>query len=159
MRGKVISPIVIILLVAIAIGGYFIYSNKINLNQAGSTITQPSPTTNNASQNTISIQALNEGIRLKNLNFQNYSIEGYLVNKNTCSCPKGALCVPCLPEILVSEDKQDTSENSRKIYIRVYNMDDFQLGKRYRFSILIPSDKDKQGFSNERQLIKYELVK
>lgn len=164
MREKGIAPIAIILLVTITIGGYFIYSSKINLKQAGSnpstqSTIQPSPTTNDASQNTVSIQVLNEGIQLKNLKSQNYSIEGYIVNKNTCSCPKGAVCLPCLPEILVSEDKENTTENSRKIYIRVNNIDDFQLGKQYRFSILLPSDKDRQGFSYERRLIKYELVK
>ena len=71
----------------------------------------------------------------------------------------GVYCLPCLPEILVSEDQQNTTGDSKTIYIRVDNPKDFQLGKKYRFSILLPSDKNRQGFSYERQLIRHELIK
>lgn len=160
-----------IILIIATLGGYLIYQKQTPLRQSSTGQAKPtpilqssptsaaSPAPTGSASTSISIQSLNEGIKLKKFSSQNYNIEGYVINKNTCSCSKEVYCLSCLPEILVSEDKQNTAEDSRKIYIRVDNIEDFQIGKKYRFSILLPSDKDKQGFSYERRLIKYELIR
>lgn len=44
MKQKGLAPIIIVLLIAAAIGGFLIYSGKINLNQTTTQVAQPSPT-------------------------------------------------------------------------------------------------------------------
>lgn len=159
-----LSPILIIILIALALGGYLFYQKQTKSTPSQQT-TQLSPTPiatsvpTSSVQNNISIQALNEGIKSKSLNSQNYNIEGYVINKNPCSCPKGTACSPCLPEILIAENKENTTGDSKNMYIRVDRIEDFQTGKKYKFSILLPLDRGKQGFSYERILIGSELIK
>lgn len=96
-------------------------------------------------------------------NSGNFNIEGYVVNIYTCPpCPKGAQCSICMKKnILVSENNKilethDLTENDLIIFTD--NPKQFELGKKYRFSIKILNYKTTLGPLNDLELIGYDLI-
>ena len=77
-----------------------------------------------------------------------YNTEGYVVYKSFCPpCPEGAMCKPCPPQsIVISEQNTliegnsffvDRTEKNIDMILNVNYADQFELGKKYKFSINI----------------------
>lgn len=78
-----------------------------------------------------------------------FNVDGFVVAVLVCPpCPKGKLCQPCPPEaIVVSEIMKETQLDSLKnsdLRLFVDHAGQFEVGRRYRFSIRI-ADKNSGG--------------
>ena len=91
----------------------------------------------------------------------NFNVEGYVVKIYTCPpCPKGAACKPCMGDnIEISENNKllDTySLSDTELIIFSNNPKQFELGKKYKFSIKILDDKSTGESINDIELIGYD---
>ena len=98
------------------------------------------------------------GLRAGNVN-----IEWYVVKIYTCPpCPKGAVCSICMKEnILVSENNKllemyDLTQH--ELIIFADNPKQFELGKKYRFSVKVLDYKTTLESINDVELTGYDLL-
>jgi len=99
----------------------------------------------------------------KNLNSGTYNTEGYVVRKHECPpCPKGAMCKPCMGDnIVISEMNKllDTySLTNNEMIIFVKNPNQFELGKKYSFSVNVRESKSTSEPINDVELTGYSSL-
>lgn len=92
-----------------------------------------------------------------------YNTDGFVVKIYTCpSCPKGVFCKQCMRDnIVISEDKNELelyNLTEKELIIFVKNPKQFELGKKYRFSIKILDYKSTGEPINDIDLVGYESV-
>ena len=141
-----------IILVVIAAGVYLYIQQSINIENQ-----RTYPATSNF--DTYNIRE----IKQNNFTSGNFNTEGYVVKIYTCPpCPKDALCKPCMREnIVVSENNQPLEAYSltdEEIIIFVQYPNQFELGKKYRFSIKISDYKSTGEPINDIDLVGYDLI-
>ncbi len=102
---------------------------------------------------------------LKDSNYTsgNYNVDGYVVKIYTCPpCPKGAMCKPCMRDnIVISENNallDSYSPSSSEIIIFTNNPKQFELGKKYKFSIRITDYKSTGEPLNNIELLGYDSL-
>jgi len=126
------------------------------------------PTTNLENQITYPITSnldfyqINE-IKQNNFTSGNFNTEGYVVKIYTCPpCPKGALCKPCMREnIVISKNNKQLDAyylTENELIIFANNPKQFELGKKYKFSIKILDYKSTGKPINDIELVGYELI-
>lgn len=91
------------------------------------------------------------------------NIEGYVVKISTCPpCPEGYLCKMCMRDnILVSENNVLTETyqlTDSNIVIFTEQTKQFELGKKYKFSIKILDYKSINQNLNDVEIIGYESL-
>lgn len=96
----------------------------------------------------------------KNPSSGTYNTEGYIVKKYECPpCPKGAMCKTCMEDnIVISEINKvlDTySLHNTEMIIFVKNPDQFEVGKKYRFSVQVRESKSTSEPINDIELVGY----
>ncbi len=99
----------------------------------------------------------------ENLNSGTYNTEGYVVKKYECPpCPRGAMCKPCMEDnIVISETNKilDTySLASDEMIIFVKDPNQFELGKRYSFSVNVRQSKSTSEPINDVELTGYSSL-
>ncbi len=92
-----------------------------------------------------------------------YNTEGYVAEIYTCPpCPKGKLCVPCMRDnIVISENNQILETyilSDKEMILFADNTKQFELGKKYRFSIKILDYKSTNESINDLEIIGYSLL-
>jgi len=104
-------------------------------------------------------------LKQNNLSEGNYNTEGYVVKIYTCPpCPKGALCKMCMePNIVISEENKilgsyALTEKELLIFTLNSNPRQFELGKKYRFSINITQYKSTGEPLNDIKLVGYDII-
>lgn len=160
MKKKEILVILTVLIIAPVIGGGVVWKGKISSIPA--VILTPSPYKTYPSILIFNFYSIHE-IKQQRLGPGSYNTEGYVVKIFTCPpCPTGALCKPCMGEsIVISEESKILTDYSslsdKELIIFVKNPGQFQLGKKYQFSIKIVKDK-RMTFepTNDVRLIGYQ---
>jgi len=102
-------------------------------------------------------------IKQNNFTSGNFNTEGYVVKIYTCPpCPKGALCKPCMRDnIVISKNNKQLDAyylTENELIIFVNNPKQFELGKKYNFSIKILDYKSTGEPINDIELVGYELI-
>lgn len=92
-----------------------------------------------------------------------YDTEGYVVKRYECPpCPKGALCKPCMRDNIVISEKNELldtySLSNTEIIIFASNPKQFELGKKYRFSVKILDYNTTGEPINDIELIGYNSI-
>jgi len=144
------------LLTTIALVLFFIGCTTINQSQ---TDTKTYPSVSN-----LEFYSIHE-LKQNNFSEGNYNTEGYVVKIYTCPpCPKGALCKMCMePNIVISEDNKNLdvyslTEKELLIFTSYSNPNQFELGKKYRFSINITQYKSTGEPLNDIKLVGYGII-
>ena len=156
MKPKYYIPILI--LVIVIAGIYFYMSVGTNTEQNTSTNnvrTYPASCDSN-----IIFYPINK-IKQNNLASGTYNTEGFVVKIYTCPpCPKGVMCKRCMQDnIVISMDNkihESYSLTENELIIFAKNPKQFELGKKYRFTIKI-LDYESTGEPNI-ELVGYDLV-
>jgi len=101
-------------------------------------------------------------LKQKNVSEGSYNTEGYVVKIYTCPpCPKYALCKMCMGNnIVISEENKiletySLAEKDLIIFTSLSNLKQFELGKKYNFSINITKYKSTREPLNDIKLIGY----
>ncbi|MDD3083698.1 MAG: hypothetical protein PHP82_01615 [Candidatus ainarchaeum sp.] len=94
---------------------------------------------------------------------KNYNIEGYVVKIYSCPpCPEGASCKPCMQDNIIISEKNFLLENyalsSTEIILFVENPKQFELGKKYVFSIKITNHNSTNELINDIDLVGYNKI-
>ena len=81
-------------------------------------------------------------LKLNNLTTGEFIVEGYVVKIYTCPfCPKGQICKPCMKNNLIISENNNILENyfltNKELIIFTDNVQPFELGQKYRFSVKI----------------------
>lgn len=102
-------------------------------------------------------------IKLNKLNSGTYNTEGYVVKIYTCPpCPKGAQCKPCMRDnIVISENNkllETYSLSDKEMILFVNSPKQFELGKKYTFSIKILDYKSTSEPINDVEIIGYNSL-
>ena len=104
-------------------------------------------------------------VELKESNYTsgNFNVEGYVVKIYTCPpCQKGDICKPCMRNnIVISENNkvQDSySLSSSELILFTDNPKQFELTKKYKFSIKITDYKSTGEPINDIDLLGYDLI-
>ena len=96
-------------------------------------------------------------------NSGNFIIGGYVVKIYTCPpCLRGELCKPCMKNnIVISEDNkilETYSLTAKELIVFIDDPRQFELGKKYRFSIKILKQNSTGEPVNDIELLNYELI-
>ena len=142
-----------IIAVLVIVGGIYFYLQQPTTLENQITY----PTTSN-----LDFYQINE-IKQNNFTSGNFNTEGYVVKIYTCPpCPKGALCKPCMSDnIVISKNNKQLDAyylTENELIIFVNNPKQFELGKKYRFSIKILDYKSTGEPINDVELVGYELI-
>lgn len=102
-------------------------------------------------------------IKQNKFNSGAYNTEGYVVKTYTCPpCPKGAQCKPCMRDnIVISENNQILETytlSNNEMILFANNPKQFELGKKYQFSIKILDYKSTGESINDVEIIGYTLA-
>lgn len=142
----------IIIIVVLVLSGIFYY-----LRNSRNTVTtnRDYPTTQNFSFYSIS------DIKQKNLANGSYNTEGYVVKRYECPpCPPGAQCKPCMRgNIVISEINKllDTYIlTNSEIILFANNPKQFELGKKYSFSVKVLDYTSTNKPINDIELVGYQ---
>ena len=153
MSKKLILILAVILIIA---GGlfYFLYKQQPRGN-TGKNTTYPQ-------SSNFTFYPIHE-IKQNKFNSGTYNTEGYVVKIYTCPpCPKGALCKPCMRDnIIISENNnllEAYSLSDKEMILFVNNPKQFELGKKYQFSIKILDYKSTGEQINDIDLIGYNSL-
>ncbi len=154
MKTKYYTPIAIIVVLVI-VGIYFYLQQPTNLENQ---ITYP--TTSN-----LDFFQINE-IKQNNFTSGNFNTEGYVVKIYTCppcpNDPSAGMCKPCdRDNIVISENNkilETYSLTENELIIFVENPKQFELGKKYKFSIKILDYKSTGEPINYIELVGYDLI-
>jgi len=155
MNKKIILILAIILVVIVGGVFYFRYHQQ--------------PLQVNIQNNTTYPQASNfalypiHEVKLNKFNSGTYNTEGYVVKIYTCPpCPKGAKCKPCMREnIVISENNrllETYSLSDKEIILFANNPRQFELGKKYQFSIKILDYKSTGEPINDVEIVGYNFL-
>ena len=96
-------------------------------------------------------------------NSGNLNVEGYVVKTYSCPpCPKGALCKTCMGDNIVISENSNMLETynltTNELIIFVENSKQFEIGKKYTFSIEILDYKTTGEPVNDIKLVGYNLI-
>lgn len=102
-------------------------------------------------------------IKLNKLNSGTYNTEGHVAKIYTCPpCPKGAQCKPCMRDnIVISEDNkllETYSLSDKEMILFVNSPKQFELGKKYTFSIKILDYKSTGESINDIEIVGYNSL-
>ncbi len=97
------------------------------------------------------------------VSFGTYHVKGYVVKKYTClSCPKGAMCKPCMEDnIVISDDSKRLKNYDLTVDQLILFIDDvkkLKLGKKYRFLIQIKNVRSVDEDFNNAKVIYFERI-
>ena len=150
MKPKYYIPIIIL---ALAVVGIYLY------------ISQSTPEINERSYPQISNFDFFRIHELKQNNFTsgNFNTEGFVVKIYTCSpCPPDALCKPCMRDNIVISENNNLldaySLTDNELIIFTNNPKQFELGKKYKFSVKILDYKSTGEPINDVELIGYTSI-
>jgi len=92
-----------------------------------------------------------------------YNTEGYVVKIYTCPpCPKGALCKPCMKDNIVISENNKLLEtyalSDNEMILFANNPKQFELGKKYQFSIKLLDYKSTGEPMNDAEIIGYNSL-
>lgn len=146
--------LIIIITILLVFGGIHFY------NQAGMNTTTTNRTYPESSN--FSFFSIHD-FKQKNLAQGAYDTEGYVVKKYECPpCPKGALCKPCMRDnIVISENNkilETYSLSNTEMIIFVDEPKQFDLGKKYKFSVRLLEYKSTGEPINDIELMGYSSV-
>lgn len=155
MNKKFISILIVILIIIAGGVFYFWYTQQ--------------PPQVNIQNNTTYPQTSNfafypiHEIKLNKFNSGTYNTEGYIVKIYICpSCPKGAQCKPCMRDnIVISENNkllETYSLSDKEMVLFADNPNQFDLGKKYKFSIKILDYKTTGEPINDIEVIGYHSL-
>lgn len=139
-----IKPLVLLLIIASVIGGALVWKRKVPL--ISTAIPTPTPYKTYPSILNFNFYPSHE-IKKQRFGPGSYNTEGYVVKMFTCPpCPTRVLCKPCMGEnIVISEESKILTDYSsltdNELIIFAQNPKQFQLGKKYQFSIQIIKNK------------------
>ena len=152
MKNLILSIILILGIISF-IGGYLVYVQLSQNEERQRTY----PPASNYDSFTIS--------QLKEMNAPsgNFNTEGHIVKIYTCpSCPLGAMCKPCMGNnIVISEENkliEGYSLSDKDIILFANNPKQFELGKKYTFSIEILGRKTTGDSLNDIEIIGYDIL-
>lgn len=151
MKPKYYIPIIVIL--AVVITGIYFYTQR----TTDTSSIRAYPTISDF--NFYPIHELKQG----NFTSGTYNTEGVVVKIYTCPpCPEGILCKPCMRDnIVISENNKilkTYSLTEHELIVFVENPKQFELGKKYKFTIRI-SDYNSTGEPiNDVELVGYNLI-
>ncbi len=118
---------------------------------------------NTAASNSIPNLYSIHGLKQKNLTSGNFSVEGWVVKIYTCPvCPEGASCKPCMKDnIVISESDKLLGAyalTEKEMIVFSSNPGQFELGKKYRFSIKISDYRSTGEPINDIELVGYDAT-
>jgi len=103
---------------------------------------------------------------LKQNNFSTgeFTTEGYVVKIYTCPiCPEGYQCKPCMRNNLVISENNQLLANyaltSKELIIFTDNVQPFELGQKYKFTVKILDSKSTTEPINDIEVVSHSLVK
>lgn len=147
--------IIVFILVIIAGGVYYFWNKQQHGENTGVNITYPQ--TSN-----YTFYSIHE-IKQNKFSSGTYNTEGNVVKIYTCPpCPTGAQCKPCMRDnIVISENNQileTYSLSDKEIILFADNPKQFELGKKYQFSIKILDYKSTGEPVNDAEIIGYNSL-
>jgi len=124
-------------------------------NTAGDLVDQ----TNSAADNATHKLTVSE-LKIQNYTSGIFQIEGFIVKIYACPpCPSGAMCKPCMRDnIVISESNKGFGDyllSNTEMIIFTNITSQFELGKKYLFSINITHAKSTGDSLNDIELIRY----
>lgn len=154
MNKKYITALVIVLAILVSGVLYFLYSQKILPSNITNTTTYPQVSSFN-------FYPIHE-IKSTKFDSGTFNTEGYVVKVYTCPpCPKGAQCKMCMRDnIVISESNKPLetySLSDKEMILFADNPKQFELGKKYTFSIKILDHKSTSESINDVEIIGYNL--
>ena len=155
MNKKIISILVVVLI--IIAGGVFYFQYHQQLQQVNIQNNTSYPQSSN-----FAFYPIPE-IKLNKFNSGTYNAEVYVVKIYMCPpCPKGAQCKPCMRDnIVISENNQlleTYSLSGKEMILFANNSNQFELGKKYQFSIKILDYKSTGEPINDVEIVGYNLL-
>jgi len=152
----------ILALVIIVVAGIYFYATS-NINTDQTTNTNNARTYPTSSNSDIIFYPISE-IKQRNLTTGIFNTEGFVVKIYTCPpCPKDAVCKMCMENnIVISENNkilETYSLTEKELIIFVENPKQFELSKKYTFSINITNDKTTSTDINDIKLLEYDEIK
>lgn len=143
--------IFVILIIVILIGGYLVYI-QLSQNEERQR-TYPS----SSDYSSVSISQLKE----TNQTSGNFNIEGYVVKIYTCPpCPIGAYCKMCMRDNLVISEENKILESysltNKDLILFANNPKQFDLGRKYKFSVKILEYKSTGESLNDIEVVGYD---
>ncbi|KKR11828.1 MAG: hypothetical protein UT39_C0002G0009 [Candidatus Woesebacteria bacterium GW2011_GWA1_39_21] len=144
--------LIIIVVIVLVLSGIFIYQRT----SRNTVVTNKDyPTTQN-----FNFYSIND-IKQKSLASGTYNTEGYVVKQYECPfCPQETQCKPCMRDnIVISENNKllDTYIlTNNEIVVFANNPKQFELGKKYSFSVKILDHKSTDEPINDIELVGYQ---
>ena len=150
MKKSLIVSLIILGIIIVSVG-YFVFVQLFNNDESQRTY----PQTSNYDYFTIS------QLKTMNQTSGNFNTEGYVVKVFTCPpCPKGAFCKECMGDnIIISEENKllgSYSLTDKEIIILTDNPKQFELSKKYKFSIKL-LEHSYTGY-NSFEMIGYDIL-
>lgn len=146
------SLLITLTVIVLVLSGTFIYQST----GSNTAITNKDyPTTQN-----FNVYSIGD-IKQRNLAIRTYNTEGYVVKRYECPpCPPGAQCKPCMKDnIVISENNKllDTyTLTNSEIIVFANNPKQFELGKKYSFSVKLLDSKSTNEPINDIELVGYK---
>lgn len=144
---------VIVLILVIVAGGVYYFLNK---QQPGGNI---GVNTTYPQISNYTFYPIHE-IKQNKFSSGTYNTEGYVVKIYTCPpCPRGAQCKPCMRDnVVISENNQILETytlSDKEMVLFANNPKQFELGKKYKFSIKILDHKSTGEPINDVEVVGY----
>jgi len=151
----------ILALVIIVVAGIYFYATS-NINTDRTTNTDNARTYPTSSNSDIIFYPISK-IKQENLTSGIFNTEGFVVKIYTCpTCPEGAMCKVCMGDnIVISMDNkllESYSLTEKELIVFAENPKQFELGKKYKFTIRIFDYKSTGEPINNIELVGYDLV-
>jgi len=151
----------ILALVIIVVAGIYFYATS-NINTDQTTNTNNARTYPTSSNSDIIFYPISE-IKQRNLTTGIFNTEGFVVKIHTCPSCQGVVCKPCMGDnIVISMDSkllESYSLTEKELIVFDKNPKQFELGKKYKFTIRILDYKSTGEPFNNVELVGYDLVK
>lgn len=146
--------LILIVILIIIVGGvfYFLYKQQLSQVNIQNNITYPK--TSN-----FVFYPIHE-LKLNKFNSGTYNTDGYVVKIYTCPpCPKGSQCKPCMRDNIVISESNKLLEvyslSDKEMILFANNSKQFDLGKKYKFSIKILDYKSTGEPINDVEIVGY----
>ena len=103
-------------------------------------------------------------LKQNNFNTGEFTTEGYVVKIYTCPiCPAGYQCKPCMRNnLIISENNQFLANyalTNKELIVFTDNIQPFELGQRYKFTVKILDSKSTTEPINDIELTGFNLIK